>query len=88
LPKQAQKRLLRVLDTLEDDPWPDNLDVTPLVAYRPWIRVRDGNYRVFMRPLTNDELATLGVEFPETGYLVGRIVDKKDARRVQKALRS
>jgi hypothetical protein len=60
--------------------------VTALVAYRPWMRVRDGNYRLFMRPLTDDELATLGVELPETGYLVARIVDKKYAARALRAL--
>lgn len=82
-----QKRLLQVLDALEDDPWPDNLDVTKLVAHRPWMRVRDGNFRLFLRPLTEDELTTLSVELPEIGYLVARIVDKKDAPRVLKALR-
>ena len=82
-----EKRLRRTLDDLADDPWPDNVDVTPLVGRRPWLRVRDGNYRIFMRPLKDDELATLEIERPETGYLVGRIVDKKDATRIVRALR-
>ena len=59
----------------------------PLVGLKPWIRIRDGNYRLYLRPLTDEELSTLGVELPEVGYLVSRIVDKKYADRVQKALR-
>ena len=51
------------------------------------MRVRDGNYRLFMRPLTDTELSTLEVELPETGYFVARIVDKKKAQLVEKALR-
>lgn len=61
--------------------------MTPLTALRPWIRVRDGNYRIYLRPLTNDELGTLGIELPETGYLVGRIVDKKEEKRTLRSLR-
>jgi hypothetical protein len=87
LPEKVAKRLLRLLDTLEDDPWPDNLDVTALAAHRPWMRVRDGNYRLFIRPLTDTELSTLDVELPDTGYLVARVIDKKDAVRVVKGLR-
>jgi hypothetical protein len=60
--------------------------VTAVVTQRPWLRVRDGNYRLFMRPLTDIELVTLGVELPETGYLVNRIVDKKDATRALRGL--
>jgi hypothetical protein len=86
-PQGVERRLLRTLRALEDDPWPDNLDVGPVVTHRPWLRVRDGNYRVYMRPLTDTELSALEVELPETGYLVGRIIDKKDETRTLKALR-
>jgi hypothetical protein len=51
------------------------------------MRVRDGNYRLFIRPLTDTELTTLDVELPDTGYLVARVFDKKDAVRVVKGLR-
>jgi hypothetical protein len=60
--------------------------VTPRVTQRPWLRVRDGDHRLYLRPLTDTELATLGVELPETGYLVGRIIDKKDETRTLRAL--
>jgi hypothetical protein len=85
-PEKVGKRLRRTLDDLEDDLWPDNLDVTPLVGHKPWLRVRDGNYRIFMRPMTDDEHATFGVELPDVGYVVGRIIDKKDARKVLRSL--
>jgi hypothetical protein len=86
-PANVEKRLRRTLDALEDESWPDNLDVTAMVNHRPFLRVRDGNYRLYIRPLTDDELATLGIELPETGYLVGRIIDKKDATRALRGLR-
>jgi hypothetical protein len=60
--------------------------VTPLTGLKPWLRARDGNYRIFLRPLTDDELTLLEVELPDTGFLVGRVVDKKDAKRVLKQL--
>jgi hypothetical protein len=53
----------------------------------PWLRVRDGDYRLYLRPLTDTELATLDVELPESGYLVNRIIDKKDETRTLRALR-
>jgi mRNA-degrading endonuclease RelE of RelBE toxin-antitoxin system len=87
LPANVEKRLRRTLRALEDEPWPDNLDVTAMVQHRPFLRVRDGNYRLYMRPLTDTELATLEIELPETGYLVARIVDKKHEKRTLRALR-
>jgi hypothetical protein len=86
-PANVERQLRRTLDALADEPWPDNLDVTPLVTHRPWLRVRDGHYRLYIRPLTDRELATLEIELPETGWLVGRIIDKKREKATLRALR-
>lgn len=45
-----------------------NLDVKPLKASGPWARLRVGEYRILHRPI-------------EGGWLVERIVDRRDLER-------
>jgi mRNA-degrading endonuclease RelE of RelBE toxin-antitoxin system len=81
----------RLLDVLENDlaaePQPPNLDVKQLVGHTPWLRLRRGGYRILYRPLTGAELRTLGTEHPD-GFLVERIVDRRDLDRATATLPS
>lgn len=71
---------------LEDDPWPANLDICALSGHSPWLRIRVGDYRILLRPLSDDELVTLGVELPQVGFLVSRAVDKQYVGRALRRL--
>ena len=48
-----------------------NLDIKPLTGRRPWMRLRTGDWRILFRPITPDE-------HPVGGYLVARIVNRRD----------
>ncbi len=79
----------RLLDLLEDDlaaePHPANLDVKPLTGRTPWLRLRRGEHRVLYRPLTNDELKALAAT-ELAGFLVERVIDRRDRERAASAL--
>ena len=53
-----------------------NLDIRPLTGRSPWLRLRIGAVRVILRQLTPSETGLLGLKSP--GYLVERIVDRRD----------
>jgi mRNA-degrading endonuclease RelE of RelBE toxin-antitoxin system len=80
---------LRLLDLLEGDltaePHPANLDVKPLTGRPPWLRVRRGEYRVLYRPLTDSELRALDAS-EHAGFLVERVIDRRDLERAASAL--
>lgn len=81
-----RKRLLDLLDNdLAAEPQPANLDIKPLAARAPWLRVRRGEYRVLYRPLTSAELGRLGAR-EEAGFLVERVVDRGDLERAAATL--
>jgi hypothetical protein len=82
----VQERLTRVIESLRDEPWPENLDVQPLRQHKPWLRIRDGDYRVIARPLSQEERAALDLDPGEAGYLVARVLDKKYADRIIRGL--
>ena len=88
LPRDDQRRVAVALVKLEDNPWPANLDVCALNGRSPWIRVRVGDYRILLRPLIDDELVTLGIELPQVGFLVSRVVDKQYVDRAIRKLAS
>lgn len=69
-------------DELTADPLPENVDIVALSGKTPWMRGRCGEHRVIFRPLTSDEVR----EGFETGYLVARIVDRKELQRAVKTL--
>lgn len=86
-PAHVKRRLLRVIDDLGEEPWPENLDVQPLRTFRPWLRVRDGDYRLFLRPLDRQERVELEMQDPtQAAYLLSRVVDKKHADRTIRGL--
>lgn len=65
-------------------PPPDNLDVKALEGHGSWLRLRVGAYRILYRPLSVEELATVGRRRggqAEAGYLVARIVHRRDLER-------
>jgi mRNA-degrading endonuclease RelE of RelBE toxin-antitoxin system len=70
-------------------PPPGNLDVKALRGAAPWLRLRVGNYRILYRPLTRDELKAVSRKrkrHAEGGYLVARIVHRRDLERAVRAL--
>lgn len=83
-----KRRVFEKIRALEQNPWPANLDVCPVVGHEPWMRVRVGDFRILIRPLSDDELVTLGVALPEVGYYVARAVDKQYVARAIRRLAS
>lgn len=86
-----RERLLNVLmDGLATVPQPANLDIKAVVGASPWLRLRVGDYRVLYRPLTGDEIADIagreGRLEGDNGFLVHRIVHRRDLERAVHAL--
>ena len=73
-----------VMQELSAEPWPDNLDVASLEGMGSWLRVRTGEFRIVLRPLTTAECRALNVA---KGYFVDRVVNRRDLERVLKAYR-
>jgi mRNA-degrading endonuclease RelE of RelBE toxin-antitoxin system len=99
LSRQAVRDLRKVtpgagLDRLEAaltqqltaDPPPDNLDIKALQGRAPWLRLRVGDWRIIYRPLTREELDRLNVSDQPEGYLVARIVNRRDLERTLRTL--
>jgi mRNA-degrading endonuclease RelE of RelBE toxin-antitoxin system len=83
---QSRRRLLDLLENdLAAEPHPANLDIKPLIGRAPWLRVRRGEHRVLYRPLTNDELRFLDAT-EQAGFLVERVIDRRDLERAASAL--
>ena len=58
-----------------------NLDIKPLAGVPPWHRLRVGDYRVLYRRLESNEVAG-----SEAGWLVARIVHRRDLERAVSTL--
>lgn len=59
----------------------ENLDVKALAGQAPWLRLRVGDWRVLYRPLSAEEAAAGG-----PGWLVARVVDRRDLERSVRSL--
>ena len=59
-------------------------DIVPLRGRSPWLRLRIGDYRVLFRRLEEREAAALGAN---SGYLVARIVHRRELERAVAGLR-
>jgi hypothetical protein len=70
---------------LTADPPRENLDVKALRGRSPWLRLRVGDWRIVYRPLTRAELKRLDSDELE-GYLVARIVNRRDLERTLRTL--
>jgi hypothetical protein len=55
------------------------LDVRPLEGRKPWRRLRVGDWRILFRPLSSQES-------PSGGYLVARIVNRRELERAVREL--
>jgi mRNA-degrading endonuclease RelE of RelBE toxin-antitoxin system len=81
LPDGGRTRIVRALrEDLAADPLPPNLDLVPLRGRAPWLRLRSGDWRVLLRPLSAAELAGVAGT-AERGFLVARIVNRGDLDR-------
>jgi mRNA-degrading endonuclease RelE of RelBE toxin-antitoxin system len=82
-------RIWTALEELGRMPPPPNLDVKPLTGRAPWKRLRVGDFRILFRPLTSEELASLGerkVVLYREGVLVERVVNRQDLAAAVAAL--
>jgi hypothetical protein len=59
--------------------------VKRLAGRPPWLRLRIGDYRALLRPLTTEELQELPDDFDQA-YLVARIVNRRDLERAVEKL--
>lgn len=97
LSSAAQKDLRRLLTTpagpaikrvvmhdLAAEPWPANLDAASLAGVGSWLRVRAGAFRIVLRPLNPAECKARGVA---RGYLVDRVINRRDLERILKGYR-
>lgn len=73
-----------ILHDLAAEPWPENLDVASLEGLGTWLRVRAGEFRIVLRPLNAAECKARSVA---KGYLVDRVVNRRDLERILKAYR-
>lgn len=80
----ARSRVEDAVKTLADDgDYP--LDSAGLTDRRPWRRIRVGDWRILYRPVASEELG----EYPNVdtdGYLVARVVNRRDLRKALRAL--
>ena len=87
LDKPTRGRIVEgLLADLAPTPPPDNPDVKPLRGAEPWMRLRIGTNRILFRALTAKELELLVAVLPKAdrpseGYLVERIVHRRDLDR-------
>jgi mRNA-degrading endonuclease RelE of RelBE toxin-antitoxin system len=85
---KSRERLLALLENdLAAEPQPPNLDIKALTGRAPWLRLRRGEHRILYRPLTQAELQTLKAN-EQAGYLVERIIDRRDLEHAAATLPS
>ena len=75
--------MLAALDRLAEGA--ESLDIKALQGAAPWLRLRVGDFRVLCRSLTAEELHAL-LGSPGAGFLVGRVVDRRDLDRAIESL--
>ncbi len=81
LPDRGRSRIVRALqEGLAADPLPRNLDIVALQGQAPWLRLRSGDWRVLLRPLSVAELTDVA-RTATRGFLVARIVNRRDLER-------
>jgi mRNA-degrading endonuclease RelE of RelBE toxin-antitoxin system len=81
LPNRDRSRIVRALrEGLAADPLPRNLDLVALQGRAPWLRLRSGDWRVLLRPLSVAELGDVAGT-ASRGFLVARIVNRRDLER-------
>jgi mRNA-degrading endonuclease RelE of RelBE toxin-antitoxin system len=83
--RKQLERIKRGLAALAEKPTPGNLDIKPVTDRAPYLRMRVGEWRILYRPLTEREIQILvlrrGSTTTTTGFLVARIINRKDLER-------
>jgi mRNA-degrading endonuclease RelE of RelBE toxin-antitoxin system len=86
-PAAGLNRIMAALtEQLTAEPPPDNLDIKALQGRAPWLRLRLGDWRILYRPLMREELDRLKLGEQPEGYLVARIVTRRDLERTLRTL--
>ena len=81
LPDRDRRHIVRALrEELATDPLAPNVDLIALRGRAPWLRLRSGDWRVLLRPLSAAELAEVAAT-GRRGFLVARIVNRRDLDR-------
>lgn len=76
-----------LVEGLAADPPPGNLDIKALHGRGSWLRMRVGDWRIIYRPLTREELERWREDKVQTeGYLIARIVNRRDLDRALRTL--
>jgi mRNA-degrading endonuclease RelE of RelBE toxin-antitoxin system len=63
----------------------EGLDIVALEGRRPWRRLREGDWRIIFRPLSQAEARRLGIADGDA-LLVARIVNRRDLERAIRTL--
>jgi mRNA-degrading endonuclease RelE of RelBE toxin-antitoxin system len=71
LERPVRERMQRALEALSEHA--SNLDVKPVTGRSPWRRLRVGEHRILFRQLAPSEAPP--------GYLVARVIDRRDLLR-------
>jgi mRNA-degrading endonuclease RelE of RelBE toxin-antitoxin system len=82
-PGTHQRQLRAAIDALASDA--AHLDVKPLEGHAPWLRLRDGDYRLLYRPLRPDELRARPGSL-DAGYLIARVIHRRELERAVSTL--
>ncbi len=80
----GRERVELALEALRAIPRRANLDEKPLEGASPWRRLRVGGRRIIFRPFTKEESRVYGAD---SGYIVERVIDRRDLDRAVKSLR-
>ena len=83
VPKQQLSRLRAAHEALASGA--ENLDIAALKGRPGWYRLRTGDYRTLYRRASAEELRPLGLT--GEGFLVARVVNKRDAVKAIATLR-
>lgn len=79
----TRRRVMSELASLASNA-PRAVDARPLIGAEPWQRLRVGTWRVIFRELSASELTGFT---EDRGYLIERIIRRKDLDRATKGLR-
>lgn len=81
---ERREQIARVLESMRAESPPENLDTKALKGARPWKRLRVGSHRVIFRAMVAAELRRFGTT---RGFLVSRVIDRRDLERATQGLR-
>lgn len=88
--RQAHDRILGALKHLEEGR--PNLDMTVITDRPPFVRLRVGDFRILLQPLTAGEIQRLvlrhGTLSATKGYIAARVIDRAELDRAVATLES